>query len=43
MKKKEPRDTWVGYRPSVIQPKKKNKKQERKAGKKICQTAMKGE
>jgi hypothetical protein len=36
-------DTWVGYRPSVMPAKKKNKKHERKEGKQICRDAMKGE
>lgn len=36
-------DTWVGYRPSVIPAKKKNKKNERKQSKQICRDAMKGE
>jgi hypothetical protein len=42
-KKNQNRETWVGYRPSVIQAKKKNKKHERKEGKQICRDAMKGE
>ena len=41
MKKKEPRDTWVGYRPSVMRTKKRDKKQNRKEGKQICRDAMK--
>ena len=42
--KTKPReDTWVGYRPSVMPVKKKNKKHERKEGKQICRNAMKGE
>ena len=40
---KNNRETWVGYRPSVISAKKKNKKHERKEGKQICRDAMKGE
>jgi hypothetical protein len=40
---KNERETWVGYRPSVIPAKKKNKKHERKEGKQICRDAMKGE
>ena len=36
-------DTWVGYRPSVIPAKKKNKKNERKQSKQIGRDAMKGE
>ena len=42
-KKNENRETWVGYRPSVIPAKKKNKKNERKEGKRICRDIMKGE
>ena len=36
-------ETFVGYRPSVMVVKKKNKKQERKQNKRICRDAMKGE
>ena len=36
-------DTWVGYRPSVMPAKKKNKKDERKQGKQICRDAIKGD
>ena len=42
-KKNQERSTWVGYRPSVMPVKKKNKKNERKEGKQICRDAMKGE
>lgn len=42
-KKNQNRETWVGYRPSVISAKKKNKKHDRKEGKQICRDAMKGE
>ena len=42
-KKKESRETWVGYRPSVIPAKKNNKKHERKKNKQACRDAMKGE
>ena len=42
-KKNQNRETWIGYRPSVILTKKKNKKQERKQGKQICRDAMKGD
>jgi len=38
---KNERETWVGYRPSVMPAKKRNKKQERKEGKQICRDAMK--
>lgn len=41
-KRKTARETWVGHRPSVIQPKKNDKKRERKEGKQICRDAMKG-
>ena len=41
--KNKNRETWVGYRPSVMPAKKKNKKQERKEGKQICHDAMKGD
>ena len=36
------RETWVGYRPSVIVAKKGNRKQERKVNKQVCRDAMKG-
>jgi len=42
-KKNQNRETWCGYRPSVMPAKKKNKKHERKEGKQICRNAMKGE
>lgn len=42
-KKNQNRETWVGYRPSVMPAKKKNKKHDRKEGKQICRDAMKGE
>lgn len=42
-KKNQNRELWVGYRPSVMPAKKKNKKTERKEGKQICRDAMKGE
>ena len=42
-KENQKRETWVGYRPSVMPAKKKNKKHERKDGKQICRNAMKGE
>lgn len=35
------RETWVGFRPSVIPAKKGNKKRTRKEGKQICRDAMK--
>ena len=38
---KNERETWIGYRPSVMPAKKKNKKHERKEGKQICREAMK--
>lgn len=41
-KKNQNRETWIGYRPSVM-PAKKNKKHERKEGKQICRNAMKGD
>lgn len=40
---KQNRETWVGYRPSVIVAKKGNRKQERKQNKQTCRNAMKGE
>ena len=40
---KNERETWCGYRPSVMPAKKKNKKTERKEGKQICRDIMKGE
>ena len=40
-KKNQNRETWCGYRPSVMPAKKKNKKHERKEGKQICRDAMK--
>lgn len=44
MKKNTERgETFVGYRPSVMIPKKKNKKQDRKKNKQICRDAIKGE
>lgn len=43
MKKNNERgETFVEYRPSVMIPKKKNKKQDRKKNKQICRDAMKG-
>ena len=42
-KKNQNRELWVGYRPSVMPAKKKNKKNERKEGKQICRDAMKGD
>ena len=42
-KKSQNRETWVGYRPSVMPAKKKNKKHNRKEGKQICRNAMKGD
>lgn len=42
-KKSQNRELWVGYRPSVMLAKKKNKKHDRKEGKQICCNAMKGE
>ena len=44
MKKNTERgETFVGYRPSVMVVKKKNKKQDRKKNKQICRKIMKGE
>lgn len=43
MEKNQNRETWVGYRPSVMLAKKKNKKHDRKEGKQICRNAIKGE
>ena len=44
MKKNNERgETFVGYRPSVMVVKKKNKKQDRKKNKQICRDAMKGD
>ena len=40
---KNERETWVGYRPSVMPAKKRNKKQERKENKQIFRDAMKGD
>jgi hypothetical protein len=40
---KNERETWCGYRPSVMSAKKKNKKHERKEGKQICRDVMKGD
>ena len=40
---KNERETWCGYRPSVMPTKKKNQKNERKEGKQICRAAMKGD
>ncbi len=37
------RETWVGYRPSVIKDKKKDKKRARKENKQLCRDVMKGE
>lgn len=37
------RETWCGFRPSVMPAKKKSKKHERKEGKQICRDVMKGE
>lgn len=42
-KQAENRETWVGYRPSVIPAKKNNKKHERKNNKQVCRDAMKGD
>lgn len=44
-KKKEQvtRETWTGYRPSIMRPKKNDKYLERKKNKQICKDAMKGE
>ena len=36
-------ETFVGYRPSVMVVKKKNKKHDRKKNKQICRDAMRGE
>ena len=36
------RDTWIGYRPSVIVAKKGNRKQDRKVNKQICRDLKKG-
>lgn len=41
--KNKNRETWCGYRPSVMPAKKKNKKHERKKDKRICRETMKGE
>jgi len=38
---KNKRETWCGYRPSIIPAKKKNKKHERKESKQICRDAIK--
>lgn len=44
MKKNNERgETFVGYRPSIMTVKKKNKKQDRKKNKQICREAMKRE
>lgn len=44
MKEKPQRgETFVGYRPSVMTVKKKNKKKERKDNKQLCRNTMKGE
>ena len=40
-KKNQNRELWVGYRPSIMPAKKKNKKHERKEGKQNCRDAMK--
>ena len=37
------RETWCGFRPSVMPAKKNNKKRTRKEGKRICRDVMKGE
>ena len=42
-KKNQNRELWIGYRPSVMSAKKKNKKHERKEDKQICRDAMKGD
>lgn len=43
MKQKDQnRDLWVGFRPSVIVPKKKDKRQERNEGKRLCRNAKQG-
>ena len=44
MKKKiENRETWCGFRPSIMPAKKKDKKKERKENKQLCRDAMKGD
>jgi hypothetical protein len=44
MKKNSERgETFVGYRPSVMVVKRKNKKQDRKKNRQICRDAMKGD
>jgi len=43
MKEKQPRgETFVGYRPSVMTVKKKNKKKERKENKQLCREIKEG-
>ncbi len=42
-KENQERPTWVGYRPSVIKDKKKDKKRARKENKQLCRNVMKGE
>lgn len=41
MTKKDRGETWVGYRPSVIKTKKKDKKHQRQKDKAICRDAKK--
>lgn len=41
MKKKNDRELWVGFRPSVMPAKKGDKKRTRKEGKHICREAEK--
>lgn len=41
MDKKERGETWVGYRPSIINVKKKDKKRRRQKDKEICREAKK--
>lgn len=36
------RDTWVGFRPSVMPARKGDKKKDRKDGKRICRDAIRG-
>lgn len=42
MKQDKNRDTWVGFRPSVMPTKKGSKKGIRRESKQMCRDAMKG-
>ena len=42
-KENKNRETWCGFRPSIMPAKKKDKKKERKKNKQLCRDAIKGD